>query len=97
MSRATHVPMRMCMGCGERAPQTQLVRITNAHDGALAVADTRVPTGRNGYLHRQRECWQRFAARKGLLRSLGRIVDKAQRLRLVEGLKQVEQPAMVRN
>jgi predicted RNA-binding protein YlxR (DUF448 family) len=88
-------PVRMCMGCGGRAPQGELLRLTVAADGTLAViADCR-HVGRTGYLHPRQECWERFTARKGLLRSLGRAVDRASRAALVCQLKQAEPFAIV--
>ncbi len=73
------------MGCGARAPQGELLRIARRADGTLQVVHT-PPAGRTGYLHRSGQCWERFAARKGPLRSLGHTVDKAVRLDLVQEL-----------
>jgi predicted RNA-binding protein YlxR (DUF448 family) len=89
-------PVRMCMGCGGRAPQRELLRLTVAADGTLAVLTARRHTGRTGYLHPSHECWERFCTRKGLLRSLDRAVDKTSRVTLVQQLKRVEQFAMMR-
>jgi predicted RNA-binding protein YlxR (DUF448 family) len=88
-------PVRMCMGCGGRAPQGELLRLTVATDGTLAVIAGRRHAGRTGYLHPRQECWERFTARKGLLRSLGRAVDRASRAALVRQLKQAERFAIV--
>jgi predicted RNA-binding protein YlxR (DUF448 family) len=85
----------MCMGCGGRAPQHQLLRLSVAADGSLALAP-RSPLGRSGYLHRQPQCWERFTARKGPLRSLGRAVEKSLRVTFVQQLQRLEQSAMMR-
>jgi len=92
----TAKPVRMCMGCGGRAPQRDLLRLAVAADGTLAVIGGRQHSGRTGYLHRKHECWERFSARKGQLRSLGRTVDKASRVTFVQQLKQIEQFDMMR-
>jgi len=84
----------MCMGCGGRAPQAELVRLAAADDTLVLVSGRH--TGRTGYLHRQPECWDRFAGRKGLLRSLGRNVSLTSRGTFVQQLKRLEQFAMVR-
>ncbi len=89
-------PVRMCMGCGGRAPQRELLRLTMADDGGLALATGRHHTGRTGYLHRQPQCWERFTARKGRLRSLHRAVDKNLRVTFVQQLKRLEQFDMMR-
>lgn len=79
-------PVRMCMGCRGRAPQRELVRLAAAEDDSLTVVSGR-HTGRTGYLHRQPECWDRFAGRKGLVRSLGRNVSLTSRATFVQQLK----------
>ena len=87
MSRKLHVPTRMCMGCGARAPQGELLRLTGTAGGALQIVTGRTWSGRTGYLHAQQECWDRFTARKGPLRSLGCAVDKPKRIAFIEGLR----------
>ncbi len=88
-------PVRTCMGCGGRAPQRDLLRLSVTVDGRLALTP-RQHTGRSGYLHRQPECWERFTARKGPLRSLGRAVEKTLRVTFVQQLKGLEQFAIMR-
>jgi predicted RNA-binding protein YlxR (DUF448 family) len=94
--RVPHVPIRMCLGCGTRTPQMALLRFSSLTDGTLTLLDQRSHRGRSGYLHPHPECWQRFAARGGRLRSLGRNIDKPQRLMFVHGLQVAEHSAMVR-
>ncbi len=89
MSR-TADPVRMCVGCGGRARQAELLRLAVTDDNTLTVA-TRQHRGRSGYLHRQQECWNRFAARKGLVRSLGRHLGTTARALFVQQLKALEQ------
>jgi predicted RNA-binding protein YlxR (DUF448 family) len=85
----------MCIGCGARAPQSELLRVWQPPGGDLALA-AYGRTGRSGYLHRREECWAKFAARKGPVRSLGRTVDRGVRGTFVEGLRRVGPPAMKR-
>jgi predicted RNA-binding protein YlxR (DUF448 family) len=96
VSRRAHVPVRLCMGCGGRAPQRELLRITSRADGTLVVARGRTPMGRSGYLHPAPACWQQFATRKGAVRSLARHVERGHRAALVQELKQLELYAMMR-
>jgi predicted RNA-binding protein YlxR (DUF448 family) len=86
----------MCVGCGARAPQDAMLRLIATPNGELQVAAGRSPMGRSGYLHRSAACWERFAARKGPLRSLGCSIGKAERLALVARLKDVGGDAKVR-
>jgi len=85
-------PLRMCVGCGGRARQAELLRVAVAEDNTLTVV-TRRHGGRTGYLHRQQECWERFAARKGMVRSLGRNLGTTARALFVQQLKRLEQSA----
>lgn len=95
MSRGVHVPIRLCMGCGERAPQATLWRIAVSGQGTLSLVTSREHTGRNGYLHRRRACYDRFMARKGLLRSLGRALDKTVRGSFVAQLENACSPPLM--
>ena len=96
MTLAHHDPVRTCVGCGTRAPQLALLRFSSRPDGALMLVRQAAPRGRTAYLHPQSGCWERFAARGGRLRSLGRSVDKPQRLTFVQELKVAGQAAMVK-
>jgi len=96
VSHRGHVPTRMCVGCGGRAPQDTMLRMMATPNGELQVAAARPPMGRSGYLHRSVVCWERFAARKGPLRSLGCSIGKAERRALVARLKDGGADAKVR-
>ena len=88
-------PVRTCIGCGGRAPQAELLRLSLGADDTLTVVSGRHSV-RTGYLHRQQACWERFAARKGPVRSLGRNVNGTVRATFVQQLKRLEQFGMVR-
>lgn len=87
MRGTVHTPIRTCMGCGGRDAQAALVRIACGPQGELAVVSGRQHQGRSGYLHPDPECYNRFAARKGPLRSLRRTVDKTARAAFVAELR----------
>jgi predicted RNA-binding protein YlxR (DUF448 family) len=89
-----HVPIRMCIGCGERAPQVDLLRLRHADDGTLVVVTAPPVSGRTGYLHRRPACWEQFARRKGRVRSLGSQVDRAQRMACVADLQRTSSSAI---
>jgi predicted RNA-binding protein YlxR (DUF448 family) len=44
--------------------------------------------GRGAYVHRTAACWQQFASRKGVVRSLRRSIDKSVRQALLAALQQ---------
>ena len=81
-----HVPLRTCAGCGERAPQSALVRFTTTPTGLQADAGRRA-TGRGAYLHREPACWAAFVRRRGAVRSLRRTPPMRERERLIAELE----------
>ena len=87
MSRRGHVSLRTCLGCARIDEQRALLRIVQRGPGALALDVERRAGGRGGYLHARPECWGRFAARKGMVRSLRIAVDRAARAALVAQLR----------
>jgi uncharacterized protein len=63
------VPVRTCIGCGERAAKPDLIRVVAT--GAELVPDVamRLP-GRGAYLHRSLACLERAQRRKAFPRAL---------------------------
>jgi predicted RNA-binding protein YlxR (DUF448 family) len=63
---ANHVPIRTCLGCGQRRPKDALMRIV-IKDSALVV-DTRLSfAGRGAYLCPDRACINLLLKKKGRL------------------------------
>jgi predicted RNA-binding protein YlxR (DUF448 family) len=96
VSRVPHAPIRSCSGCGERAPQRELLCLSISPGGGLRMVDRRRRTGRTAYLHDRPACWERFASRKGPVRSLRRSVDKSTRIAVLQVLKAGEPAATMR-
>ncbi len=44
------VPIRRCVGCGERKPKKELVRVVKAPDGQISLDTTGKKPGRGAYL-----------------------------------------------
>jgi predicted RNA-binding protein YlxR (DUF448 family) len=86
MSGSRHIPLRTCTGCGQRAPQRDLVRFVSAAGGGLRLDPERRLPGRGAYLHPTPSCCAAFAQRKPPLRSLRRSVDRRLRAALIEQL-----------
>jgi predicted RNA-binding protein YlxR (DUF448 family) len=61
------VPVRTCIGCGQRAPQRELVRFV-ARDGVLTPGAGE--PGRGAYTCRSLACFERARARHGFARTL---------------------------
>lgn len=78
-------PIRTCMSCGQRAPQSALLRIQSDPQGRLAVVD-KARRGRSGYLHPTRACIDGLPKARGIRRSLRRGIDRCERERLAEAV-----------
>ena len=79
-------PIRSCVGCGERAPQAAMLRMTYGESALRRDAGARAG-GRGAYLHERPACWDAFVARRGPVRSLRSAVPRTVRVRLVEELR----------
>jgi predicted RNA-binding protein YlxR (DUF448 family) len=64
-------PTRSCIGCGRKAPQSELLRFV-ARDGRL-VAGAHDP-GRGAYTCRRLSCFERALSRRAFNRTLRRSV-----------------------
>jgi uncharacterized protein len=64
-------PVRTCVGCGRKAPQSELLRFV-AKDGALAYGQKE--PGRGAYTCRRLACFERAVARRAFARVLRRPV-----------------------
>ena len=82
------IPVRSCIGCGQRGPQDALVRLT-WRDETLRRDGSRRGAGRGGYLHERPACWDAFVVRRGPVRSFRAAVPRATREALVRELRAV--------
>jgi predicted RNA-binding protein YlxR (DUF448 family) len=65
-------PLRSCVGCGRKAPQSELLRFV-AKEGRLVAA--RTGPGRGAYTCRRLSCFERAVARRAFNRTLKRSVQ----------------------
>jgi len=64
-------PVRSCIGCGRKAPRSELLRFVEC-EGRL-VAGAKEP-GRGAYTCRRRSCFERAVSRRAFNRTLRRSV-----------------------
>lgn len=84
------LPVRTCVGCGERALQSQLLRFFLSRKESLAIG---FGPGRGGYLHPRRSCVHAFTkTRSGFVRSLRAVVSQEMRVRFI---MQIENSAVL--
>ena len=65
-------PIRSCVGCGRKAPQSELLRFV-AEEGRLVPG--RGKPGRGAYTCRRLPCFERAVARRAFNRTLRRTVQ----------------------
>jgi uncharacterized protein len=67
----TAAPIRSCVGCGRKAPQSELLRFV-AEEGSLVPGAGK--PGRGAYTCRRLSCFERAASRRAFNRTLRRTV-----------------------
>ena len=63
------IPMRKCVGCGERKPKKDLMRILKTETGDFVVDADGKKNGRGAYICRSADCFRKAVKSKGLERS----------------------------
>lgn len=56
MSRTKHIPLRTCIGCGEKKAKRELLRIVRKEDGRVFFDPTGKASGRGTYICPKIEC-----------------------------------------
>ena len=64
------VPERKCVGCNERKPKIELVRVLRTPEGEICVDRTGKKSGRGAYLCRNAECLKKARKNHRIDRSL---------------------------
>jgi uncharacterized protein len=67
---ATHVPVRTCVGCRERAAKADLLRLIVGAGGSVRLDQSGSGPGRGAYVHRRRSCVEAALSRGALARGL---------------------------
>lgn len=64
------LPLRMCLGCREPKPKTNLIRIVKTPEGSILLDGRGKVSGRGAYICRSRACFDKAFRSKALERSL---------------------------
>lgn len=64
------IPMRQCMGCRERKPKKELVRVVRSPEGAVSVDLRGKAPGRGAYICPNSDCLKKAIRSKALERNL---------------------------
>ena len=64
------IPMRNCLGCNEKKPKKELIRVVKGPDGEISLDLTGKKSGRGAYICPQRACFTKARKSKRFERSL---------------------------
>ena len=70
MAGVRKIPERRCIGCGERFPKTQLIRVVRSPEGEISLDRTGKKSGRGAYLCHSVECLKRARKSNRLAQNL---------------------------
>lgn len=64
------IPMRQCMGCRERKPKKELIRVVRSPEGTVSLDFKGKAPGRGAYICPRSECLKKAIRSKALDRNL---------------------------
>ncbi len=64
------IPMRQCMGCRERMPKKELIRVVRSPEGTVSLDFYGKASGRGAYVCPSEECLKKAIRSKSLDRNL---------------------------
>ena len=70
MGKVRKIPVRRCIGCGERFPKQELVRVVRSPEGVISLDPTGKQSGRGAYLCHIAECLRRARKSNRLAQNL---------------------------
>ena len=87
-----HEPERSCVGCRERAPKADLLRIART-PGGVRVDPTGTAPGRGAYVHRAAGCVNAALRRGAIARALRTGLSQGELARLATEIEEALQEA----
>ena len=76
MQQKRKTPLRMCMGCGEMKPKSELVRIVRSPEGEVSLDPVGKKPGRGAYLCASAECLRAARKKKRIERALDAAISE---------------------
>ena len=65
------IPTRMCTGCGEMKPKSELVRVVRSPEGEISLDLTGRKNGRGSYICKNAACFNKALRKKAFERAFG--------------------------
>ncbi len=82
------IPIRQCIGCRERRPKRELVRIVRSPEGVVSLDRSGKANGRGAYLCHDTSCLRRAVKSNALARALEAPIPETVLERLAKELEQ---------
>jgi len=64
------IPVRMCLGCREHKPKSELVRVVKSPEGEISLDKNEKKPGRGAYVCNDTDCLKRVIKTNALARAL---------------------------
>lgn len=76
MTKKRKVPLRICLGCQEKLPKKELIRIVRTPEGSVTVDRTGKKAGRGAYICPSESCLKNAVKGKRLERNLQTAISE---------------------
>jgi hypothetical protein len=76
MTKVKKIPFRVCLGCQEKRPKKELIRLVRTPEGIIEIDPTGKKAGRGAYVCPGTECIQKAIKVKRLERTFGQPIPK---------------------
>lgn len=73
---AKKIPLRMCVGCRQMKPKSELVRIVKTPEGEIVIDKTNKLSGRGAYICKSGDCLKKCEKINALSHTFSMAVDK---------------------
>ena len=70
------IPLRTCMGCNDKKPKKELIRIVKNKDGIITIDETGKQEGRGAYICNNIDCLEKVVKSKRLERALEKEISQ---------------------
>ena len=70
------IPLRTCMGCNEKKPKKELIRIVKNKEGIISLDKTGKQEGRGAYICNSVECLEKIVKSKRLEKVLEKEISE---------------------
>ncbi len=90
MARKKKIPLRVCIGCQEKKPKKELIRIVRTPEDSIEVDFKGKRSGRGTYICPKKECFQKALKGKRIEKNLQRSISPEVMAELEKALENKE-------